>query len=131
MSNDTQTKKIDDIYDHLTKGEMQHLVNKIYKHTGLYPAKLKALVEEHMPDPLYPGGTVIEVMFMGDWTPYLIAKMGRSSWGLVNMDTGNRWSEPAEAVSHGLTHSQLDDMVCDPDKPKHFGWRVKTKSKGE
>ena len=38
-------KMFDEFYDSMTEGDMQHMANRLYAYHGIYPQKLKALVE--------------------------------------------------------------------------------------
>ena len=64
MSFAIQTAK--GLIEKLTEGEKIHLVNHIYKHYGIYPTKLKGVVEEADVRELLPVGTLVRIVYTDD-----------------------------------------------------------------
>jgi hypothetical protein len=65
-----------ELYDSLSKGEKQHMANKLFKDDGVVPQKLAGYVPDHMrpPEPLrFKKGDLVEVWYDDEYTNQLKA----------------------------------------------------------
>jgi hypothetical protein len=70
-------------YDELTEGQKQHMTNKIYKETGMYPQKL------HKAPAAYPSGS--KFINKGSGRTYVLSCVrlnDENYWAAINPDTG-------------------------------------------
>ena len=101
-------------YDELSEGQKQHMTNKIYKETGLYPQKLKAGEPEKPRE--YKCGTHFTARQSG--RVYVLTEFyvrHERYWMAVSIDTGMSVMPPAQVS--WIDDNNLKEVL---GSPKHF-----------
>ena len=95
-------------YDELTEGQKQHMTNKIYKETGMYPQKLKH-------DVIYPSGSVFTHRQTGASYVLTVINVDMGTrWVAVNLNTGLGYTAAKELGV--VTNDNLKEILVHPEQ---------------
>lgn len=119
MSTKESNGIVDVAFAAMSDGEKQHFVNKVYKHDGIYPQKLKAATVRRS---LKRGDrvTVASKACPTEAEDYILARVGKGEVNLINLKDGNRWTDNyPTATTLVLTAEEMDELVGES-----FVWTV-------
>jgi len=110
----------DYLYDYMSEGQKQHMVNRIYARDGIYPQKLEKYVP--VQEPTYKQGDRFKLarkaseLGMSNNT-YLLAMPRAHGAQLINVQTGTRWNDKIVPVRSTveITHKEMVDIVGSSD----------------
>lgn len=108
--------EFDYMYDEMTIGQKQHMANRLYKRDEIVPQQ----VWGQIPSTYKIGDKfTLEVSVNNRGKVYMLARAGDNHVSLINLETGNRWSDGVEVKNYSkITEKEFVRITA--EQPEKF-----------